>query len=92
MRNPGDSFPLAGNTIPRPGVPDIVEPENLSASDRYRRQAEEVMRLAAKADSPAEKEVYLQIAEGWRKLAAEALRNERQDAPRERRSFERDED
>jgi len=48
------------------------------------------MRLAAKADSPAEKEVYLQIAEGWRKLAAEALRNERQDLPRaakERRSF-----
>ena len=48
------------------------------------------MRLAAKADSPAEKEVYLSIAEGWRKLAAEALRNERQDlpqSPKERRSF-----
>jgi len=53
-------------------------------------QAEVVMRLAAKADSPAEKDVYLSIAEGWRKLAAEALRNERQDQPqaaRERRSF-----
>jgi hypothetical protein len=48
------------------------------------------MRLAAKADSPAEKEVYHSIAEGWRKLAAEALRNERQDLPRaadERRTF-----
>ena len=47
------------------------------------------MRLAAKADSPAEKEVYLQIADGWRKLAAEALHHELQDAPRpaERRSF-----
>lgn len=48
------------------------------------------MRLAAKADSPAERGVYLSIAEGWRKLAAEALRNERQDAdpsPHERRSF-----
>jgi hypothetical protein len=48
------------------------------------------MRLAAKADSPAEKNVYLSIAEGWRKLAAEALRNERQDVPqaaKERRSF-----
>ena len=53
-----------------------------SSSDRYRLQAEVVMRLAAKAGSPAEKEVYLQIAEGWRKLAAEALRNERQDLPR----------
>jgi hypothetical protein len=53
-------------------------------------QAEVVMRLAAKADSPAEKHVYLSIADGWRKLAAEALRNERQDQPqaaREHRSF-----
>ena len=61
--------------------------EDSSSSDRYRQQAEVVMRLAAKAESRAEKEVYLQIAEGWRKLAAEALRNERQDIPRERRSF-----
>ena len=56
-------------------------------------QAETVMRLAAKADSPAEKEVYLSIAEGWRKLAREALRNERQDTPqaaKERRSFRDD--
>lgn len=66
-----------------------------SSSDRYRMQAEVVMRLAAKAESPAEKEVYLQIAEGWRKLAAEALRNERQDLPRaasEPRSFRHDAD
>lgn len=55
--------------------------QNQSASDRYRMQAEVVMRLAAKAGSPAEKDVYIQIAEGWRKLAAEALRNERQDQP-----------
>ncbi|WP_293352281.1 hypothetical protein [Phenylobacterium sp.] len=51
------------------------------------------MRLAARADNPAEKDVYLSIAEGWRKLAAEALRNERQDLPqaaKERRSFRRD--
>ena len=56
-------------------------------------QAEVVLRLAAKAGSPAEKDVYLQIAEGWRKLAAEALRNERQDLPRaakEPRSFRHD--
>ena len=48
------------------------------------------MRLAAKAENPAEKEVYLSIAEGWRKLAAEALRHERQDEPiraAETRSF-----
>lgn len=46
-------------------------------SERYAEQAETVMRLAAKAESPAEREVYLGIAEGWRKLAAEAVRNER---------------
>ncbi len=68
----------------------MTNPDNLSASDRYRRQAEIVMRLAAKAESRSEKDVYLSIAEGWRKLAIEALRNERQDlpqAPAERRSF-----
>lgn len=64
-----------------------MEPDGLSDSDRYRMQAEVVMRLAAKAGSPAEKDVYLSIAEGWRKLAAEALRNERQDVPRETRTF-----
>ncbi len=53
------------------------------------------MRLAAKAGSQTEKDVYLQIAEGWRKLALEALRNERQDMPRaagEQRSFRHDRD
>jgi len=72
-----------------------VNIETQSSSDRYRMQAEVVMRLAAKAGSAAEKEVYLQIAEGWRKLAAEALRNERQDLPRaepETRSFRHDPD
>ena len=55
-------------------------------------QAEVVMRLAAKAESAAEKEVYLSIAEGWRKLANEALRNERQDVPTEKRSFRHEPD
>jgi len=45
-------------------------------SERYLAQAETVMRMAARADSPAEREVYLNIAEGWRRLAAEVLRNE----------------
>ena len=57
-------------------------------SERYTSQAETVMRLAAKAGSEAEKAVYLSIAEGWRKLAAEAARNERQDAERFRRHDE----
>ncbi len=51
------------------------------------------MRLAAKAESQAEKDVYRSIAEGWRRLALEALRSERQDmsqAPREARSFRHD--
>lgn len=59
-------------------------------SERYLAQAEQVARLAAKAESAAEKDVYLSIAEGWRKLAAEAFRNEGHDevrAPREHRSF-----
>jgi hypothetical protein len=59
-------------------------------SERYLAQAEQVARLAAKAQSTAEREVYLNIAEGWRKLATEAFRNERQDEPRvadEQRSF-----
>ena len=46
-------------------------------SERYAEQAEAVIRLASKAESRAEREVYLNIAEGWRKLAAEAIRNER---------------
>lgn len=61
-----------------------------SPSDRYRQQAELVMRLAAKAASPTEKEVYLQIAEGWRRLASEALRNQLQNVAPERRSFSDD--
>ena len=58
-------------------------------SERYLAQAETVMRMATRADSPAEKEVYLSIAEGWRRLAAEVLRNER--SPEER-SFSPKED
>jgi hypothetical protein len=56
----------------------------MSASERYRAQAEVVLRLAARADCPAEKDVYLTIAEGWRRLAAEVSRRE---APEEPRSF-----
>ena len=70
----------------------VVGAENPSSSDRYRMQAEVVMRLAAKAESPAEKDVYLSIAEGWRKLAVEALRYERQDIPQEKRSFRHEKD
>ncbi|HVI33666.1 hypothetical protein [Phenylobacterium sp.] len=51
-------------------------------SERYLAQADAVARLAVRAESPAEKAVYLSIAEGWRKLAGEAMRNERQEADR----------
>jgi hypothetical protein len=63
-------------------------------SERYRAQAETVLRMAARADNPAERRVYLKIADGWTRLAAEAARNERQGLrPSEPRSFEsRDED
>jgi hypothetical protein len=53
-------------------------------SERYLAQADVVLRLAARADNAAEKEVYLSIAEGWRRLAAEVQRNE---TPPEERSF-----
>jgi hypothetical protein len=60
-------------------------------SRRYEAQAETVLRLAARAASPAEKQVYIDIAEGWRKLAVEAARHELRDAveqaPAEPRSF-----
>jgi hypothetical protein len=49
-------------------------------SDRYMAQADAVMRMASRAGSAAEREVYETIAEGWRKLAGEAQRNERRDA------------
>jgi len=58
-------------------------------SERYLAQAEVVMRLAAKAETPAEKDVYLSIAEGWRRLAIEVQRHEV--APEER-SFKRKKD
>ena len=48
-------------------------------SDRYMAQAEAVLQLAARAASPAEKQVYETIAEGWRRLAGEARRNEQHD-------------
>jgi len=58
-------------------------------SERYDAQADSVFRMAARSESPAEKQVYLSIAEGWRKLAAEAARNERHPSrPQEPRSFD----
>lgn len=48
-------------------------------SERYMAQADAVLRMAARAESPAEREVYETIADGWRKLAAEARRNEQHD-------------
>jgi hypothetical protein len=57
-------------------------------STRYREQAEAVLRMAATAASAAEKDVYLSIAQGWRKLADEARRNESHvRRPEEPRSF-----
>ena len=60
-------------------------------SRRYAAKAESVRRMAGRAATPAEKQVYIEIAEGWRRLAAEAARNELRDAiaqaPLENRSF-----
>ena len=49
-------------------------------SERYMAQAEAVLMMANRAATPAERRVYETIAEGWRKLAAEARRNEQHDA------------
>ena len=57
-------------------------------SQRYQVQAETVLRMAARAGSPAEKQVYLNIADGWKRLAAEAARNEQRERPQEPRSFQ----
>jgi hypothetical protein len=59
-------------------------------SKRYQAQAELVLRMAARAESPAERQVFLNIADGWKRLAEEAARNERQNEgarPPEPRSF-----
>jgi len=56
-------------------------------SKRYEAQAQLLLKMAMKAESAAEKDIYLNIAEGWRKLAAEAARNERRSRPPEERSF-----
>lgn len=50
-------------------------------SERYMAQAEAVLRMANRAGTPAERQVYETIADGWRKLAGEARRNEQHDAP-----------
>ena len=56
-------------------------------SERYEAQAATVLRMAARAESAGEKQVYLRIADGWRQLAAEAARNEERVAP-EQRAFD----
>lgn len=60
-------------------------------SERYQAQAEAVLRMATRAGSPAERQVYQSIADGWARLATEAARNERRDRrPAEPRSFDSD--
>ena len=65
-----------------------VNTQNYSVSDGYRQQADAVRRMAARAESAAQDSVYRQIAEGWDRLAAEALRDEPL-AMAETRSFQR---
>ena len=48
-------------------------------SERYIAQADAVVQMASRAASAADREVYEAIADGWRRLAAEALRNEKHD-------------
>jgi hypothetical protein len=41
----------------------------MRAAERYRHYAAECIQLARKADSPAEKDLMLQMAEHWRRMA-----------------------
>jgi len=41
----------------------------MRAAERYRHYAAECIRLARKTDSPAEKDLLLQMAEHWRRMA-----------------------
>jgi len=41
----------------------------MRAAERYRHYAAECIRLARKADSPVEKDLLLQVAEHWRRMA-----------------------
>jgi hypothetical protein len=61
-------------------------------SERYEAQAQTVLRMAGRAGSPAEKQVYLNIADGWRRLAAEAARNEDRVDPEQRSFLDKDKD
>jgi uracil-DNA glycosylase len=61
-------------------------------SERYEAQAQAVLRMAARAGNSTEKEVYLSIADGWRRLAAEAARNEHRVEPEERTFSNKDKD
>lgn len=51
-------------------------------SERYRAHARSVLQLAAQAADPAERRAYAAIIAGWRKLASEARRREREEEPR----------
>jgi hypothetical protein len=61
-------------------------------SERYEAQAQTVLRMAGRAGSPAEKQVYLNIADGWLRLAAEAARNEDRVEPEPRSFVDKDRD
>ena len=61
-------------------------------SERYEAQAQFVLRKAARAQTAGERRVYLQIAEGWKLLAAEAARLEHGTRAPEPRSFRDDDD
>jgi hypothetical protein len=61
-------------------------------SERYEAQAQVVLKMAARTGSPAEKQVYQNIADGWRRLAAEAARNEDRIEPEPRSFVDNDKD
>jgi hypothetical protein len=44
----------------------------MMAADRYWHYAAECIRLARKTDNPAEKDLLLQMAEHWRRMADHA--------------------
>jgi hypothetical protein len=51
-----------------------MTPLSQADAERYRREAQECRELAEKAESPLDKEAWLQLAGDWLKLAQEADR------------------
>ncbi|SDK18287.1 hypothetical protein SAMN05216338_11054 [Bradyrhizobium sp. Rc2d] len=54
-----------------------MTPLSQTDAERFRKEAEECLELAEKAENPLDKEEWLRLAEDWLKLAQEVERSTR---------------